>query len=226
MPWPSPADWCSLPSGLADVAQSVERWLPKPKVAGSRPVVRSSVTEPKPAWLRRIRGFGAPRRQSVKVRQRPSVEGMGGARVAHAQPRGRRAMIRRPVTSQGHRYAQFQRALRQVRSWAQWAALASTLSFAGVLVLYAATRVTMPPIGCTFPQPVGKQAAFDSATTAIENVTRVANWLVIASLVVLALGVVAARVRLRLFLLFIPLAVIALVVIGEGHDLTLGPCTE
>jgi hypothetical protein len=29
------------PSGLADVAQLVERRLPKPKVAGSRPVVRS-----------------------------------------------------------------------------------------------------------------------------------------------------------------------------------------
>src|SRR5690348_14129986 len=29
------------PCGCADVAQLVERWLPKPKVAGSRPVVRS-----------------------------------------------------------------------------------------------------------------------------------------------------------------------------------------
>ena len=28
------------PCGYADVAQLVERWLPKPKVAGSRPVVR------------------------------------------------------------------------------------------------------------------------------------------------------------------------------------------
>src|SRR5919106_5377332 len=28
--------------GFADVAQLVERWLPKPKVAGSRPVVRFS----------------------------------------------------------------------------------------------------------------------------------------------------------------------------------------
>ena len=31
------------PCGYADVAQLVERWLPKPKVAGSRPVVRSSI---------------------------------------------------------------------------------------------------------------------------------------------------------------------------------------
>ena len=29
-------------SAQADVAQLVERWLPKPKVAGSRPVVRFS----------------------------------------------------------------------------------------------------------------------------------------------------------------------------------------
>ena len=28
------------PTAHADVAQLVERWLPKPKVAGSRPVVR------------------------------------------------------------------------------------------------------------------------------------------------------------------------------------------
>jgi hypothetical protein len=130
------------------------------------------------------------------------------------------------VTSQGPASARFQRALRSVRSWSLWAALASTLSFAGVLVLYAATRVTMPPIGCTFPQPVGRQAAFDSATAAIESVSRVANWLVIAGLVALVLGIVVSRVRLRLFLLFIPLVVIALVVIGYGHDLTLGPCTE
>src|SRR5689334_9927004 len=31
-----------FPDHRADVAQLVERWLPKPKVAGSRPVVRSS----------------------------------------------------------------------------------------------------------------------------------------------------------------------------------------
>jgi hypothetical protein len=56
------ADWCSLPSGLAVVAQLVERWLPKPKVAGSRPVVRFPLAEPKPAWLRRMRGFATRRR--------------------------------------------------------------------------------------------------------------------------------------------------------------------
>ena len=101
-----------LQSAQADVAQSVERWLPKPKVAGSRPVVRFSVTGPKPGWLCRIRGFGAPRCQSVRVRQRPPIEGMGGARVAHTHRSVSHAMIRRPVTSQGHRYAQFQRALK------------------------------------------------------------------------------------------------------------------
>jgi hypothetical protein len=36
----------------ADVAQLVERWLPKPKVAGSRPVVRSSDLKPASAVFR------------------------------------------------------------------------------------------------------------------------------------------------------------------------------
>src|SRR5204863_9105034 len=35
----------------ADVAQSVEHWLPKPGVAGSSPVVRSGSSKPKPALL-------------------------------------------------------------------------------------------------------------------------------------------------------------------------------
>ncbi len=39
------------PCGYADVAQLVERWLPKPKVAGSRPVVRSSVAAKKAAAI-------------------------------------------------------------------------------------------------------------------------------------------------------------------------------
>jgi hypothetical protein len=70
------------PCGYADVAQLVERWLPKPKVAGSRPVVRFSLTKPKAAWLRYSWGVGRWRARSARVRQSPLYLQLGGGRGA------------------------------------------------------------------------------------------------------------------------------------------------
>ena len=54
-----------------------------------------------------------------------------------------------------------------VGAWARsaevWASLSTALMVASLAVVYAATRIEVPPLGCTVPQPAAKQAAFDVA---------------------------------------------------------------
>ena len=61
---------------FADVAQLVEHWLPKPGVAGSTPVVRFSVAEPKPSQMRGFLAFWGSHSSSAQVRPNgPDSEG-------------------------------------------------------------------------------------------------------------------------------------------------------
>jgi hypothetical protein len=55
------------------------RRLPKPKVAGSRPVVRFLGIKPNPAWLGRCAGSARQPARSARVRQSPLSLQFGGA---------------------------------------------------------------------------------------------------------------------------------------------------
>ena len=113
-----------------------------------------------------------------------------------------------------------------ILAWPSWAVLSVGLSLASLVVLYAATRIVIPPLGCTIPQPPVKQAAFDSSLAAIASVTHVANRLALASVAVVITGIVAARVWLPVFCLLAALIVVALLVVGYGHDVPMGWCAD
>lgn len=102
-----------------------------------------------------------------------------------------------------------------------WAAVSTSLTFASLAVIYAATGITRPPLGCTVPQPPAKQAAFDLALDSMGNVASVANWLGVAGLVALAVGIVLVppRSRVPLLALLLPVLVSIFVVYGLGHDM-------
>ena len=86
----------------ADVAQLVERWLPKPKVAGSRPVVRFSTLRPRgvrgssgSAEGGRLALDGGSHGRGARVRAR-----LPGARAAARRP-GRSRLSRGAVRARG-----------------------------------------------------------------------------------------------------------------------------
>jgi uncharacterized membrane protein (Fun14 family) len=91
--------------------------------------------------------------------------------------------------------------------------------FASLAVIYAETGIARPPLGCTMPQPVAKQAAFDLALDSMGNVASVANWLGVAGLVALAVGVavVPSGRRLPLLALLVPVLLVIFVVYGLGR---------
>jgi hypothetical protein len=86
-------------------------------------------------------------------------------------------------------------------------------------VVYAASRIHLPPIGCTVPQPRAKQAAFDATLDGVDQVVTVANWLAVSAPGVLLAGIVAARSRIVLLALILPLSLSAIAVNDYGHDL-------
>lgn len=100
-----------------------------------------------------------------------------------------------------------------------WLTLSVGLACASIAVVYAASRIQLPPIGCTVPQPAAKQAAFDATLQGVGQVVTVANWLAVSALAILAVGVVAARSRIVLLALILPLCLSAVAVDGYGHDL-------
>jgi hypothetical protein len=114
------------------------------------------------------------------------------------------------------------------RSAGGWASLSTALMVASVAVVYAATRIEIPPLGCAVPQPAAKQAAFDVAVADVGKVTSVANWLALMGIAALGLGIAVSRGRGRLLILALPFAVAAFFVYGYGNDLRLpaGWCTQ
>ena len=89
----------SYPGPSADVAQLVEHQLPKLRVAGSIPVVRFPLIEPKPALLGGFRCLGAVTRLPLETAQDRCTLGRTGARVGHHGRRRSSSKRRRSIAT-------------------------------------------------------------------------------------------------------------------------------
>lgn len=87
-----------------------------------------------------------------------------------------------------------------------------------------ATRITIPPLGCTVPQPRADVAAWTAAATRVDYLVGVADRLAIAGLIVTVVGIAISRSRGFLILYTLPYLLVVVLATGYGHDITGGNC--
>ncbi|HET7428336.1 MAG TPA: hypothetical protein VFJ66_02710 [Gaiellales bacterium] len=113
-----------------------------------------------------------------------------------------------------------------LRDWRLWAAVSVACVVADVALVYAATRISMPAVGCTAPLPSTQQQLLQQWIDAVDQVVAVANWFAVGSVAALVAGFAVSRSRPRLFLIVAPVLVVVLVAHSYSGDITGAWCAD
>lgn len=112
-----------------------------------------------------------------------------------------------------------------IRDWRTWAWLAAAAAVADVVLVYAATRIELPPVSCS-PLPSERVADLDRWMRSVAGVTNLAWWFGAASILSVIAGFAIARKRIPLFFLFLPAVLIAVGAHGYAQDIVNAVCAD
>jgi hypothetical protein len=112
------------------------------------------------------------------------------------------------------------------RDWKLWAGLSAACLLTQCTLVWAATRIPMPDVGCTAPLPAGKSELVHEWVAAVDRVTGVAGWFGVASVAALLVGFALSRGRARLFLVGAPVLIVAVLAHAYVGDIVGAWCAD